>query len=247
LKPGRVALLLSALLLALFGVADRAPLLLRDFDAFNVERVDVVGARHVAANEILGAAGITPQSNLFDDVEPWRQGLLSHPLIADVRIERRPGATLLLQVTEARPVALARASRLRAIDAEGTALPLDPATTGLDLPILGVAPEFGDGGRVEDPATLAALGALERIRQLDAELFAVISEVLPFDEAAVRLRLSSPARLDVLLATELGGESLKQLRLVLADVQSRGELGRLRHLDARFRDQVVVALEPPRR
>jgi cell division protein FtsQ len=113
-----------------------APWLLRRWSAFDVMRVEVEGARHLSAATAVAASGIRRTSSVFDDPAPWREALLTHPLVADAYIERRLPNTIVLRITETTPVAFARTPELRAIDARGRVLPANPAADDMDLPVL---------------------------------------------------------------------------------------------------------------
>src|SRR5690606_16473120 len=181
-------------------------------------------------------------ANVFDDPEPWRQALLAHPLVADARIERRLPGTIILRITETEPVALARTPELMPVDATGRVLPIDPAAQSIDLPVLNVASAVGDDGRLAEPAAISMLAAYERIRRFEPALAARVSEILPAHGGGLRLLLSDPPLAEVLLPADFGAIGLRQVQLALSDLGARDELPRVRRIDVRFRDQVVVSL-----
>lgn len=234
-----------AIALAAAGVTALAadlPRLLRRLEFFRVERVEVVGTRYMAPHDVLALSGITSASSLFDDADAWRAALEDHPLVAAVRVERDLPSTVVLHVTEAEPVAFVRTPELRPVDASGRLLPIDPAERSLDLPVLATTSRIGEDGRVADPASLALLDALNAVRGSEPMLAAAVSEVAPAADGAVRLVLGEPAHAEVLLPPHAGGLRLRQLGSTLEDLRARGEYGRVRRIDARFHDQVVVSL-----
>jgi cell division protein FtsQ len=232
--------LVAALLLGLFGAAVAAPDLLRDGESFRVQRVAVVGTRFLAPHEVLAVSRIHAGTSIFAEAETWRARLLEHPLVADARIERQFPGTVVLTVIEREPIAFTPAPDLRPVDAEGRMLPIDPADLSLDLPILG-----GPADGLARPDARARLaGAAARARRLEPAFAARISELHHAPDGAVLLALRSPIGAEALIAALPDAPTLRRLERALADLEARGELHRLRRIDARFRDQIVVTLFP---
>jgi cell division septal protein FtsQ len=213
-----------------------APRVLRQLDAFTIERVEVTGTRFTEPWAVVRAAGIDERSNLFDDADAWLAGVLELPLVREARVRRTLPGTLTLEVREAEPVALVAEQELRAVDAAGRALELDLAGAVLDLPVLvGVALEH-------DALAGAALSAVELVNLMaahDAALAERVSQVELIPGALrVVFRGQGP---DALLPVQATPTHLMQLRLAYSDLASRGELSRVGRIDIRFRDQVVVS------
>ena len=227
-----------------------APRLLRRMESFHVQHVEVTGARYLSPEEAVAASGITPTSSVFDDFEPWRAALRRHPMVLDVTVERRLPATVVLRVHETRPLAFARSPELRPVDARGRLLTADPRLGELDLPVLVHASTTRRDVELDDERSLRALRALGRIADLEPALFEIASEVEALPDG-VRLVLREPAGAEILLPSEPDADRLHRLRLALADVSAprtdsttTAELPRLRRIDARYREQMVVALHP---
>jgi len=248
----------SALLLLLAGTF--APLLLRRIHAFDVARVEVVGAHYLAADEAVKASTITRASNVFDDPNPWLEALLRHPLVAQARIERRVPNTLVLHVTEAVPVAFARTPELRAIDARGRVLPIDAKADLVDLPVLAVDTRVSAQGLAADAETKVAAAFLGSVLRDEPGLLGWISEV-DVQHGDVRLVLRSDADVEVLVSPVPDAAKLRELHLTLADLATprhaaapqsgdtmattqaaQPELARVKRIDVRYHDQIVVAL-----
>ncbi len=241
--------LLQGLAVALIGAVfaagvSQTPRLLRRLDVFRVRRVEVLGTRYMAPETVLAASGITQQTSLFDDPEAWRRRLLRHPMIADVDVKRRPPSTVILNVRETEPVALARTDELQPVDASGRLLPIDPAVRPVDLPVLDFPPDAATGGRLRAQGADALLGVLNRIRRFEPDFAVRISEAGLAADGSIRLRLRDPAGAEVLLPTDLDPVRLRELTTTLEDVDGRGESAQLRRIDGRFRWQIVVSLTP---
>lgn len=261
----RLALLRIGIVLAtsaaLVVSAAFAPLALRRFDGFRVQRVEVVGARYLAPDDAAAASGITSASNIFDDPTPWIDSLLAHPLVVDVAVERTLPGTLRLRITESKPVAFARTPELRAIDERGRVLPADPAAEGMDLPVLAVTTRLSAGGYAADSATIDIARFLGVVSRSEPGLLGWISEV-GMQRDAIRLVLRNTSDADVLLPAEPTPMRLRELHLTLAELatprfveatardtarMAAPDLARVRRIDGRFTDQIVVALHAGKR
>lgn len=237
----RGALVLAGAALSLI-LAAGAPLVLRHFATFRVERVEVVGTHLLPAAEAVRASGISTASNVFDDVEVWRDSLCQHPLVADVQIGRRLPHTVVLDITETTPVALARTPELRPVDAHAHVLPVDPATVDMDLPILDAASQVDAAGTVADEVSRHQVALLVLIGKTEPAILGWISDVSSTAAGDFRLTLRVAPRAEVLLPGTVDAIRLRELNLALADLTARSELPRLRRIDARFAGQLVVDL-----
>lgn len=214
-----------------------APRGLRHVDAFRVRKVEVIGARYMEPYAVVRAAGLDSTSSVFDDADAWRTGVLGLPLAAGVRVHRRLPGTVVLEVREVEPVALVAGNELRAVDADGRALALDPAGAPMDLPILSGATLTG--GRVAGDTASGAVAALAWLEHRAPDLAERVSMV-EIQPAALRVLFRSE-RAEALLPLAPSQTQLNQLRLACADLTARGELRGVRRIDVRFRDQVVVS------
>jgi hypothetical protein len=233
-----------------------APVGLRQLGSFQVSRVQVHGVRHLAPEVAVAASGISTESNLFDDPAPWVESLRRHPLVVDASIERRMPGTLVIHVRETRPVAFARTPELRAIDKTGRILPADPSAEGMDLPVLALTTRVSAEGRATDPETLRIVRFLGEVGRIEPGLLGWISEMDAHGDA-VRLTIRNAADTDVLVMAEPTAGRLRELHLTLADLatprvaatddpsrtgDAGPELSRVRRIDGRFHDQIVVSL-----
>jgi hypothetical protein len=243
----------AAAALVLTGLAAGAPHALRRLDGFRVATVEVRGTRLMEPASALAALALPAGATVFDDFEPWRRRLLAHPLVAAARIARRLPDTVVLEITETEPLALVRTPELRPVDERGRVLPVAPGTAPLDLPVLGGRADIDDTGRVADEAQRALLTTLATVRTAEPAIAEWVSEVTAAGPDGVRLLLRWPEHAEILLPRSPDAARLAQLALVLADLAatpdagvkdtvSHMEISRLRRLDARYRDQVVVSL-----
>lgn len=234
----------TAACIALVLLVTQTPKLLRRLAIFRVQQVEVLGTRYLAPHLALEQSGITEAASLFDDPAPWHAALLEHPLIAAVTIERDFPSTLVIKIVEVEPVALVATPVLLPVDAHSRILPIEPSAEDVDLPIIAVTSELGEDGRLTNPAAVALVEALDRLRLLAPRISARVSAIAPLDDGAFRLVLRDPARGEALLPADFNARQIEQLRLTLADLGAKAEISRVRRIDVRFRDQVVVSLTP---
>lgn len=213
---------------------------------FRVRAVEVDGARYTSPADVVDRLHVDTTASVWDDHRVLESRVRGLPQVRTVAIGRKLPGTLVVRVTERLPVALgpARATNgggaasgsegarvpdaglgLRAYDADGAMLPIDPTRVDVDLPIV--------TGR--DVATFRLLG---QVRDDLPALFARISEVrrTPAGELLISLgdtRVRAPADVDV--------TRLAMVLPVVADLAQRRVPAA--ELDLRYRDQVVARLQ----
>ena len=227
--PRRVArwklVLLALLLLAAGSGPWWAPIGLRRLAFFRVRRVEIVGARFLPPSDILKRLAVDTTASVWDDLSPLEARVASHPEVRTVRVERRLPGTLVVHLTEHLPAALVPApAGLRVYDARGVLLPIDPARTSVDAPIL----------EQRDTALLRLLGEL---RDAAPAMYARVSEVRRTAPDELLLRVAS---LPVRATGDLTVARLAEVDVVEQDL-ARRQL-RAAELDLRYRDQVIARL-----
>jgi cell division protein FtsQ len=203
-----------------------APRVLAELAYFRVRRVEIVGARFLQPSDILGRLHVDTLSSVWDPAGPLEDRIASHPGVRSVRVRRRLPGTLLVEITERWPVALVPTpTGLVPIDERGAALPIDPARTAVDAPIVAY----------RDATLFRLLGAL---RVEAPELFGRISEVGRAGSDEVWLRVSS---VPVRAMADVSVARLAEIGPVEQDLARR----RLRavEIDLRYRDQVIARLQ----
>ena len=239
-KPGwRIvgALFLVAIIMtAAWGIRSGA----RRMAFFRVRSVEIRGARYLQPSEIIARLKVDTLASLWDDLTPYRERIRRHPQISDVSISRRMPGTLVVTVKENLPVALIQTSAgLLPYDSLGKQLPIDPARTSLDLPIVATA----------DPVLLKLVGA---IRASEPDVFARIDEVRRTGRDEILLTLSrgttasvaSPIDNKTLLVRVPVGLSVERLADIFpVETDLTRRQVRVGELDLRYRDQVIARLQ----
>ena len=229
-------LLIGVIMAAAWGARAAA----RQMAFFRVRAVEIRGVRYIQPNEVVSRLRIDTGASLWDDLEPYRQRVMRHPQVSDVRITRRMPGTLVVTIRENLPVALVQTTAgLLPYDSLGKQLPIDPARMNLDLPIVATT----------DPVLLKFVGA---IRAAEPRVFARIEEVRRTGRDEILLTLSSGARvagvaapqsrtLRVRVPVGLSVERLADIFPVETDLARRQvQVG---ELDLRYRDQVIARLQ----
>lgn len=219
-RPALVFAGAGALLLA---GAVAGPLALRQVSFFRVRRVELVGTRYLSPGQLVGQLGLRPDQNLFDDTGEIARRAEQVSGVVSARVERRLPGTLRIVVEERVPLAFAPAPNgLAALDAEGRALPYDPAATGLELPL------------VPRPDSLV-LGALARVRAVDSTLYQEVEAAQRGPAGSVMLDLGERR---LVLPSRPTPEDVQAVAAVRRHLATSGRP--YAELDARFAGWVVA-------
>lgn len=203
-----------------------APLLLRRMAFFRVRHVEVVGARFVHPRDVLDRMKVDTLTSVWDPLTPIERRVAQHPLVREVRVERKLPGTLVVRLVEHAPVALvATPGGFRAYDERGRPLAIDPTTADVDAPVLARA----------DTGLLRLLGDA---RAGDPELYSRVSEVRREGDGSELLVVLDSLPVRTLADVTL--HRLADLQLVEQDLARRGL--HAAELDLRYRDQVVARL-----
>jgi cell division protein FtsQ len=214
------------LALAVLSMPWWAPRLLARLDFFDVRHVQVVGTTLLDPATVAAMMAIDTTRSVWEDHTAIAAALTAHPQIAAARIRKRLPNTLVLEVTEEPPVAFVPTARgLRAIDARGDTLPIDPLRSSVSLPIV-------------PRADSAMLRLLASVREESPALYRRISEVRRAGADELVL-VMPPVR--VRATADLSSARLADILPVERDLARRQ--ARVVELDLRFRDQVVARVQ----
>jgi cell division protein FtsQ len=217
----------ALLLLALLAAPLWGPPVLGRLDFFRVRKVEILGVRYAPAEEILSRLRVDTTRSVWDPLEPLAARVATHPQLLGAVVTRKLPGTLVVQVTERRPVGLvATAAGLRAVDERGVVLPLDPVRTPVDAPVIAAARS--------ETAVYHLLGAMQREAP---RLYARISSVRATGGGELLFQV---ADLPVRTMTSVTLARLSDIEPVERDL-ARRQL-RAVELDLRYRDQVIARL-----
>ena len=217
--------LVGAVAVLAVGAPFWGPLLLRRMDFFRVRTIEIVGARYIAVNDILDRMRVDTSASVWEPTGPIARRVAAHPQVHTVDVRRKLPGTLVVEISENLPVALVATPRgFRAYDARGVALPLDPARTPIDAPIL----------TQRDTGLLRLLGV---VRIAMPRMYERVSEVRRVGTDELLFRLSS---VPVRAMWDVSVERLAEIEPVEDDL-ARRQLRAL-EIDLRYRDQVIARL-----
>jgi cell division protein FtsQ len=217
----------AALVVALLASPFWGPRLLARLAFFRVRKIEVLGLRYTPPGEVLERLRMDTTHSVWEPLEPMGARVAAHPQIERAVVTRKLPGTLVVDVTERRPVALVSVgAALRAVDERGVVLPLDPSRTPIDAPIVSTAPR--------ETSVYHLLGAMQR----DApKLYARVSSIRSAGSGELLVQL---AGLPVRTMTTVTLARLGDIEPVERDL-ARRQL-RAAELDLRYRDQVIARL-----
>ena len=207
---------------------------------FRVTNVEISGLESVERGEVLALMGLTAETSVWGDLGAWEDRLAGHPLLEKARVRRRIPGTLVVDVVERRPVALAPTPTLEPVDREGVLLPLDPAQRRMDLPVLDVRELPAPGARLLPTRARVLAGEVARLLEADTSFQQMVSEVAWGDDNNTLVATWSEPLVEFLLSPGTPGSRLRQGLAVLADALARESEVPPAVIDLRYADQVVV-------
>ena len=209
------------------------PRVLGTLDYFHVQTVQLEGARFLTPTAVISALGADTSASVFDDPLLFAAKVEKIPLVASARVRRRLPGTLVVTIVERTPVALvATRDGFRGVDSAGTRLPIDPAQSAFDAPV--VLPPAGSRDSVADRRLYNLLGAL---RAQDPALFDAIEEARRVSATEWQLRTT---RQLVRVTPQVTLARLADIFPVEQDLARRRI--RAAELDLRFRNLVIARL-----
>ena len=220
-----------------------APEAMASMETFRVTDVQIRGLRYLPRSEAMALLAVDAQTSVWTDIEAHAEGLRAHTLVKDVHIERLMPGTLLVDVTERRPVALVPTPTLEPVDADGVRLPIDPARHRLDLPLLGMSELPAEGARLIPDLARRLAAEIGRLQEADTTFLQRLSEVHWDDDGTVVARWSEP-RVDFLLKPGTPPRRLREGFAALGDALLRVPDPVPTLVDLRYADQVVVRRSP---
>ncbi len=227
-RRARWPLLVAAVLVvAILASPAWGPSVLRQFAFFRVRKVEVLGARYTPAADVLRLLRVDTTRSVWDPLGPLATRVQAHPQVERVAVTRKLPGTLVVELTERRPVALVPTpDGLRAVDEAGRRLPLDPSRTPVDAPVVTATPS--------DTAVYHLLGTMQRGAP---RLYARVSSIARAGRDEIVLHF---ADLPVRAMTSVTLARLSDIEPVERDLARRQV--HAAELDLRYRDQVIARL-----
>ncbi|HZD04278.1 MAG TPA: FtsQ-type POTRA domain-containing protein [Longimicrobiales bacterium] len=227
------AALSSALALGVSHVPD----LLAGVEMFRVRGIRLEGTRFLTLEEVLASVELPPDASVWDDPMPWVRPLLANPLVEALDVGRDLPDSLVVRVTETSPVALVPTPTLVPVDADGRRLPIDPSRHRLDLPLL--RPGDDSAGEAARLQVRPLAHELQRLGSADPEFVAMLSELDWEGEGDATALWGDPV-VAFRFTPPLSAARLHEAMAVFTDATARFPDRRLRAVDLRYAEQVIV-------
>jgi cell division protein FtsQ len=206
---------------------------------FAIASVEVTGQSRLSREDIEGAAGIAPGSNIFAlDTRDVVARVEALPLVRRAAVIRDLPNRVAIVVEERRPFTLVNAGKLHWIDEEGVDLGAEARPVALGAPVISglFSDDLGAGRAPAGERTAAGLALLRLLQGSDSGLGQAISEIdMSRAEGPV---LYTVEGIEVRIGMEDWETRLGRLLGVLAQLRASGDA--VTSIDLRFRDQVVL-------
>ena len=234
-------IILGTLLLAgLWTGGGRVAEAVTALDTFRVTDVRISGLETLDRGQVLRLLDVTHETTVWGDLAAWEDRLEEHPLLASARVRRQMPGTLVVDVVERHPVALAPTPTLEPVDREGTLLPLDPAERRMDLPILGLEEPPAPGSRLLPTRERLLAAEVARLMESDTSFLQMVSEFAWGEGRNTVVARWSVPPVDFILNPGAPASRLREGLAALADAMARDPEQVPAVIDLRYADQVVV-------
>jgi cell division protein FtsQ len=199
------------------------PRLMSEMTFFRMQRVEVHGLRYLAESELLDLLAVDTTMSIWSDLAPFAERVTAHPQIDEATLSRRLPGTLVVRISERKPVALVpRAQGFVAIDDSGRPMSVDPSRDNVDVPIL-------------QSADTLLVRFLVALRDSQPAIFSRVSTVRRAAKDEMRIETYT---YPVLAMSNITIDRLLDILPVERDLVARGV--RVAELDLRYHGQVIV-------
>ncbi|MBX7216617.1 MAG: FtsQ-type POTRA domain-containing protein [Candidatus Kapabacteria bacterium] len=204
-----------------------------------LEQIRIVGRHVLDSAEVVQKAAIPDSLPLGKlNLKEIETRLIGHPFITDASVYREEQGTLVLQIQECAPVAVAFVGGAPVyLDSAGITLPFRFSSAAFDVPVLG---GISNGRKVDSLQGVEAVGVVKAIREFDPALYQQISEIrreptgqytLLFADGGIPIRAGGAAEIP---------RHLKKLDLFWRTVLLTEGAASIQSIDLRWQGQVVV-------
>jgi cell division septal protein FtsQ len=208
-----------------------------------IQRVVVSGTRLVAESDIASWAKVPMKSQLFGlNLGTITGNLLSQPFVKSVSVYRQLPDAIHIQVEEREPIASLNTGQIYFVDRDAVLLPAIHPAAKLDVPLINGIPGIGHvqiGEIATSNELFQAIELLKRAKEIDTALFRMISEV-NMNNGGDIISYSVDGGLPIIVGRGEIGKKLVLLHSFWTNILSAQDPKRLRSIDLRYDEQVVV-------
>ena len=209
-------------------------------EEFTVKSIRVEGNHSVSKSEIVKAGGLYANMNIYSlKTDKIKQGILGHPDIEKVEIEREMPTNLIIRVKEREPMALLKASdgKILPVDRRGHILSENKLENAKGLPLIITAEETGaQGQECKDKKVLTALDYLLVIRHAPERNFLKIKTVDVRQKDALVFKTVSID--EIIFSEQYSSDEVAKIFEVIKNLRENGRGAS--KIDARYEDVAVV-------
>lgn len=211
-------------------------------DFFNVKKIVVKGTRQYDKAEIVSMTGLENVTKMYKVKEKEVNATLDAvPWIEKARCVKKWWGSIVIEITERKPVAFVHSGEILLVDRTGLILPVEPGCE-YNLPLVyGISIEKKSSGRsYVDSTTMKRLNDfVESLRTVDEQWMETISQVDMGDSTRVQCHLKGSA-FSVALPYNVDEKKLRNLQYLM-DVMEREKGGEC--IDLRYNNIAFVSME----
>lgn len=231
-KTGWIFLVLTTGILGALFAADW----IHEDEIFLIKSVQVEGARFISEEEIRSLAKVDFMKNIFEiDGSAISARVKKHEFVDKVKVRRRLPSSLVIEVTEKKPLAVLNSSELAAIDDCGNKLPECGIQALHDYPVISSI-DFSEN---PDSEFIKVVDFLKSIKTNNFTLYTIISEVSYSEKIGIYFTLNDKA-IPVFVGegnfTKKGAHFLKVYHII----QNKHNFSGIEYFDLRFKNQVII-------
>ena len=209
-------------------------------DEFMIKYFDVKGNHSVSTDEIKTAGGLYGSMNIyFVNTGKIKQGIIRHPDIEKVEVEREMPDKLIIRIKEREAMAVLKmpGDETLPLDRRGYILSENKLDNAASLPVIITDREVGaPGQKCRDEKVLSALDYLMVIRHAPERNFIKVKTVDARQKDALILKTASID--EILLSEQYSSDEVAKIFEVIKNLR---EMGRgAAKIDARYEDVAVV-------
>jgi cell division protein FtsQ len=211
-------------------------------DLFILKKVKIEGNNFVTDEEILKLASIKISDKLYEvDITSRQKRISENPFIKGVTITRNPPSTLVITIIEREPVFFLNETDLYPVDNEGYIMPHLKIGKMYDLPIVsGIkVKEKKFGEKNKDTKINQTILLLEKIKEIDKNLYHIISEIHFDKNEEIRLHLIKGGS-EIVVGKNDFLKKFVYLGGFLRELNKETEINKIDYIDLRFENQIVV-------
>lgn len=216
--------------------------------ALSVQWISVNGAQTISVREIVALANLPMKTALYRlDLYDVQQRIMAQPFVKSAGAHRWLPGTVAIDIVEREPIASINVGQWRLVDGEAVVLPNIESQKKFDVPvIIGIDGLRADrvGLPIMNKELFKAIEVLKQAMTLDTVVYHMISEIDMKNGGDIVIN-SSDGGVPVILGREDIAKKLLMFETFWSQFVNTGEAEKLKYVDLRYEDQVVVRWNQP--